>query len=117
MTLWDDLPGSTTSGGALDSLEPLLSAFDTPTEDEKLEDDGFFWKLYTSTIGGDRSLEMDLSSGAVSRGGSTTGSGGAIELSSGFWIELGLRLTAASSGGGAPDGTVRVTLTVPSSSI
>jgi hypothetical protein len=31
MTLWDDLPGSATSGGALDTLRPLLDSVDTPT--------------------------------------------------------------------------------------
>ncbi|ROS26118.1 hypothetical protein EDF34_2447 [Cellulomonas sp. PhB150] len=112
MTLWDDLPGSTTSGGALDTLRPLLDSVDTPTSTERAEDDGT-WKIWSTTIGGDRSLEMDLSSGAVTHGGST-GDGGAIELSSGFGIELGLRLTGP---GGDPDGTVRVTLTVPSSAI
>ncbi|MEN0129598.1 MAG: DUF6603 domain-containing protein [Brevundimonas sp.] len=112
MTLWDDLPGSTTSGGALDSLRPLLDSVDTPTSSEQTEDDGV-WKIWSTTIGGDRSLEMDLSSGAIGHGGST-GDGGAIELSSGFGVELGLRLTGS---GGEPDGTVRVTLTVPSSSI
>ncbi|MDM7830260.1 DUF6603 domain-containing protein [Cellulomonas edaphi] len=112
MTLWDDLPGSATSGGALDSLRPLLDSVDSPSSTERPEEDGT-WRIWSTTIGGDRSLEMDLSSGAISHGGST-GDGGAIELSSGFGIELGLRLTA---GGTDPDGTMRLTLTVPSSSI
>ncbi|WP_029290314.1 DUF6603 domain-containing protein [Cellulomonas sp. HZM] len=118
MSLWDDLPGSGTSGGALDQLKPLLDAVDAPSSTERTEDDGHTWKIWSTTIGGDRSLEMDLSSGEISHGGApgsgSTGDGGAIELSSGFGIELGLRLTGP---GGDPDGTVRLVLSVPSSAI
>lgn len=109
--LWDSVPGG--SGGALDALEPLLSAVPGTTSSERTESDGV-WKIWSNTLGGDQPLDLDLSTGGFSHGiGSAPGNDGVLELSGGLGVELGLRL----GDDGNPDGSVRVVLTVPSASV
>jgi hypothetical protein len=113
MSLWDDLPSSVKNGGQLDSLEPVLDSVDTPTEQERTEDDGFTWRVWTTTVGGDRPLSVDPATGSFSRSPSAAISTGTPivfpDLRVGF--ELGLRLTGP---GGDPDGTVRLVIDTPS---
>ncbi|MDM7855157.1 hypothetical protein [Cellulomonas alba] len=109
--LWDSIPGG--SQGALGALEPLLSSVPGTTESQRTESDGD-WKIWSNTLGGDKPMDLDMSTGAFTHGiGSGAGNDGVLELSGGLGVELGLHLDS----GGDPDGPVRVVLTVPSSSL
>ena len=110
-TLWDDTPSSLKSGGALDSLEPVLNGVDTPTQTERVEDDGFTWRVWTTTAGGQRPLSVDPANGTFS-----TGTAAARSTSTPLvfpdprvGIEFALRLDSA----GEPDGTVRLIVKSP----
>ncbi len=113
MSLWDDMPSSLKNGGGLDALEPVLDSVDTPTEQERTEDDGFTWRVWTTTVGGDAPLSVDPATGSFSRSPSAAVSTGTpiVFPDPGVGLELGLRLTGP---GGDPDGTVRLVIDTPS---
>lgn len=113
MSLWDDMPPSLTNGGSLDALEPVLDSIDTPTEEERVEDDGFSWRIWTTSVGGDQPLSLDPATGSFNRSPSTARSTSTpiVFPDPGVDLELGLRLTGA---GGDPDGTVRLVIDTPS---
>ena len=113
MSLWDDMPSSLKSGGALDALEPVLDSVDTPTEEERTEDDGFTWRVWKTSAGGDEPLSLDPASGTFSRSPSAAISTGTplVFPDPSVDLELGLRLTGP---GGDPDGTVRLVVDTPS---
>ncbi|MBB5791234.1 DUF6603 domain-containing protein [Jiangella mangrovi] len=113
MSLWDDMPSSLKSGGQLDSLEPVLDSVDTPVETERTEDDGFTWRIWTTTVGGDQPLSVDPATGSFSRSPSAAISTGTpvVFPDPRVGLELGLRLTGP---GGDPDGTVRLVIDTPS---
>ena len=116
MTLWDELPAGATSGGALDTLKPVLDSVSTPTSTERTEADGT-WRIWSTTLGGDSPLGVDLSTGALTRGpvspGAPAGPGGALEVSGGVTLELGLRLDST----GTPDGTTRLLVITPQAAV
>ena len=100
MSLWDDMPSSLKSGGQLDSLEPVLDSVDTPVETERTEDDGFTWRIWTTTVGGDQPLSVDPATGSFSRSPSsrpTRGSGKTIGVPV-LIAALGLRLSGPGCG-------------------
>src|SRR5215207_4731141 len=113
MSLWDDMPSSVKNGGALDSLEPVLDSVDTPTEEERVEDDGFTWRVYKTSVGGNQPLSLDPATGSFSRNPSAAISTGTpiVFPDPSVDFELGLRLTGP---GGDPDGTVRLVVDTPS---
>ena len=110
-TLWDDTPSSLKSGGALDSLEPVLNGVDTPTQSERVEDDGFTWRVWTTTAGGQRPLSVDPANGTFSTGTAAARSTGTplVFPDPRVGIEFALRL----DGAGEPDGTVRLIVKTP----
>jgi hypothetical protein len=112
MSLWDDTPASLKNGGGLDALEPVLDSVDTPTEEERVEDDGFSWRVWKTTVGGDLPLSLDPATGSFNR------SPGAVNSTATLLtfpdprvgVEFALRLDAP---GGDPDGTVRLVVDTP----
>jgi hypothetical protein len=114
MSLWDSVPESLRSGGALDTLRPALESVDAPAPTERAESDGT-WRIWSTTLGGAQPVSLDPATGGF-RVGPAGGGGGAASTPLEFpdprvGLELGLRLAAP---GGAPDGTVRVVVDTPS---
>ena len=104
-TLWDDTPSALKSGGALDSLQPVLESVQTPTQQERVEDDGHTWRVWTTTAGGQSPLSLDPATGGFSTSPTVARSSGTpiVFPDPRVDIELGLRLE-----NGDPDGTVRL---------
>ncbi|GAA1569172.1 hypothetical protein GCM10009789_23280 [Kribbella sancticallisti] len=112
MSLWDDTPASLKNGGGLDALEPVLDSVDTPTQEERVEDDGFSWRVWKTTVGGDLPLSLDPATGSFSRSPAAVNSTGTpISFPDPrVGVEFSLRLDAP---GGDPDGTVRLVVDTP----
>ncbi|HEY3436718.1 MAG TPA: hypothetical protein VGK35_03410, partial [Actinotalea sp.] len=115
MSLWDELPSNATSGGALDTLKPVLQSVSAPSHTDRPESDGT-WRIWSTTLGGDSPLNVDLASGALTRGpagSGAAGSGGALEVAGGVTLELGLKLDSTSN----PDGTARLMVITPKAAV
>lgn len=112
MSLWDDTPASVKNGGALDALEPVLDSVDTPTQEERAEEDGFTWRVWKTTAGGELPLSLDPATGSFSRSPAAVNSTGTPITfpDPRVGIEFALRLDAP---GGDPDGTVRLVVETP----
>ena len=107
MSLWGDLPTGLTETGALDALEPVLDAVDTPTSSTETDADGT-WTVYTTSVGGDSPLSLDPSTGGFARG---PGSGSTpIEFPD---PRVGLQLRLHQAAGGSPDGWVQLIVAAP----